>query len=168
MKAIAFCSLVLILQNSIFSQEYRKIELEAIINASPEEVWNCWITEEGIKSFFAPKCDIEFKIGGKYECYFTLTNPVGQQGSEDCKILSYLPYKMLSFSWGGRAKIHPTVRKEKTWVVIEFGKMDNNKTKLRFTNLGYKKGEEWDDAYDYFQNAWSGVLKQLEQKYQNK
>ncbi len=162
----AFFLIIVINIGMTMAQEYRKIELEEIINASPVELWNCWTTEEGIKSFFAPKCDIEFKIGGKYECYFTLNNPVGQQGSEDCKILSYLPYKMLSFSWGGRAGKHPTVRKEKTWVVIEFEKMDNGKTKLKFTNLGYKEGKEWDDAYEFFQNAWKGVLKELKQKYE--
>jgi len=162
---ITIVFMIVLSRGMSMAQEYRKIELEAMINASPEEVWNCWTTEEGIKSFFAPECDIELKIGGKYECYFTLTNEVGQRGSEDCKILSYLPYKMLSFSWGGRAGKHPTVRKEKTWVVIEFIRMDNKKTKLTFTNLGYKNGEEWDDAYDYFRNAWAGVLKTLEQKF---
>jgi len=165
MKTITLCSLVLLMQNLIFSQEGRKIELVEEINTDVIEVWNCWTTEEGIKSFFAPECDIEFKIGGKYECYFTLTNEIGLRGSEDCKILSYLPYKMLSFSWGGRAKIHPTVRKEKTWVVIEFEKLGKNTTKIKFTNLGYKDGEEWDDAYTFFTNAWAGVLKQLKEKY---
>jgi len=166
MKNMIIFTLLIVLPSLTFSQEGRKIELVEDINADVIDVWNCWTTEEGIKSFFAPECDIDLKIGGKYECYFTLTNPVGSRGSEDCKVLSYLPYKMLSFQWGGRAGKHPTVRQEKTWVVIEFEKLNENRTRIVFTNLGYKDGAEWDDAYEFFSNAWASVLRQLKEKYE--
>ncbi|MBX2913558.1 MAG: SRPBCC domain-containing protein [Cyclobacteriaceae bacterium] len=166
MKIFLNFTILLIMPHLTFSQEGRKIELVEDINANVIEVWNDWTTEKGVKSFFAPECDIELKIGGKYECYFTLTNPVGLRGSEDCKVLSYLPYKMLSFQWGGRAGKHPTIRQEKTWVVIEFEKLDENKTRILFTNMGYRDGDEWDDAYNFFTTEWEGVLRQLKEKYE--
>jgi len=73
---------------------------------------------------------------------------------------------MLSFQWGGRAGKHPTIRQEKTWVVIEFEKLDENKTRILFTNMGYRDGDEWDDAYNFFTTEWEGVLRQLKEKYE--
>jgi uncharacterized protein YndB with AHSA1/START domain len=135
----------------------RTIHLETTIHTTIDKAWNCWTTNEGIRSFFAPECDVELKIGGKFEMYFLLQHEKGLRGSEDCKILSYLPEKMLSFSWNAPPEI-PTIRKQRTWVVLHFEVQADEKVCVTLDNLGYGQGDDWNEAYDYFCNAWKSVL----------
>ena len=70
----------------------------------PADVWKCWTTSEGFKSFSECDSTIELKVGGPFEIYFRANNPEGERGSEGCKILSYEPGSMLSFSWNAPPK----------------------------------------------------------------
>lgn len=72
---------------------------EVIVSATTDQVWQAWTTSEGARTFFSENAEIELRSGGKYEILFVKDNPVGQQGSEGCRVLSYLPKKMLSFEW---------------------------------------------------------------------
>ena len=134
---------------------YKKI----VVPLPIKKVWKAWTDKKEIINFFAPKAGIELEIGGMYELYFLLDNPPGLQGSEGAKILSYIPEKMLSFSWNAPPE-YPEIRKQKTWVVIFFeGK--EKKTSLELYHFGWKKGKDWNEVYDYFQNAWELVLKRF-------
>jgi uncharacterized protein YndB with AHSA1/START domain len=75
------------------------IQKERIVPFSLTESWSKWTTHEGLKTFFGRDNKIELEIGGNFEIYFLMDNPVGLRGSETCKILSFLPREMLSFSW---------------------------------------------------------------------
>ncbi|QSE98251.1 SRPBCC family protein [Fulvivirga lutea] len=135
----------------------KKITLEVPVKV----IWDKWTTEGGIKSFFAKKCKVQLEIGGAFEMYFLLGNQQGLQGSEGCKILSYLPEKMLSFSWNAPPE-YPTVRGIHTWVVLLF-KESGAHTELTLTHLGWGTGEEWDKVYAYFENAWDFVFNKLKE-----
>ena len=133
---------------------------EIVIPARISTVWKAWTEEKELIKFFAPEAEIELKIGGKYEMYFILDNPPGSRGGEGNRILSFVPQKMLSFEWNAPPK-YPNVRKEKTWCVLFFDKLDLNSTKIRFYQLGWQEGEEWDQVYDYFEKVWDYVLENL-------
>jgi uncharacterized protein YndB with AHSA1/START domain len=141
---------------------HHSIEIYAEVN----EIWNRWTTEKGIKSFFASDCDIELKIGGKYEIYFLPDAEYGQKGSEGCKVLSYLPNRFFSFSWNAPPNF-PDIRKKgpKTWVVIEITKLKNS-TKVDLYHYGWKESEEWKKVYEYFDVAWKKVLQWLAQSFE--
>lgn len=143
----------------------KKLKKEIILNAPTAEVWKKWTTTEGITSFFAPKANIELAIGGKFELYFLLDNPTGQQGSEDCKILSFLPEKMLSFSWNAPPQF-PTVRNQKHWYVLEFNEINENESQLQLTGIGWQDSDEWNEVYNYFDKAWSMVLDNLKKSFE--
>jgi uncharacterized protein YndB with AHSA1/START domain len=135
----------------------KEIEIEADVDL----LWKKFTTEEGLLSFFAPSVNFQFEIGGSFEMLFDLKKPIGLQGSEDCKILSFLPQKMISFSWNNPPKFEQ-IRDEKTWVVIQFQQIESNKTRIILTHLGWKDGPKWEGAYEYFDTAWDIVLKRLE------
>jgi uncharacterized protein YndB with AHSA1/START domain len=135
----------------------KEIDIETDI----ELIWNKFTTREGLISFFAPKVNFQLTVGGPFEMLFDLKMPIGLQGSEDCKILSFLPYKMISFSWNNPPKFEQ-IRDEKTWVVVEFEKVEKNKTHVKLTHLGWYDDPKWESAYQYFDNAWNIVLKRLE------
>ncbi|MBC8386186.1 MAG: SRPBCC domain-containing protein [Candidatus Cloacimonetes bacterium] len=145
----------------------KHIYQEIVIPARLAAVWNAWTVKEELTKFFAPEAEIEMKIGGKYEMYFLLKNPVGSRGGEGNRILSFVPQKMLSFEWNAPPNF-PNVRQEKTWCVLFFDKLDLNSTRIRFYHLGWQEGDEWDQVYDYFQKAWDSVLGNLKKYFENK
>lgn len=142
----------------------RMLVKEAVVNASPEAVFKLWTTPEGIKEFLDVKARVELRVGGRMELLFGADKePAGQQGSEGCQILSYIPNRMLSFSWNAPPKF-PAEREKRTWVVLMFDPVDGSaggKTRVRLTHLGFGAGENWDGVYGYFDRAWTGVLAKL-------
>jgi uncharacterized protein YndB with AHSA1/START domain len=138
----------------------RVIQKEVTVAAPVAEIWQAWTTEEGVLTFFAPKANVELAIGGRYEMLFDPEAPPGLQGGEGLKILSYLPGEMLSFDWNAPPK-YPDVRKERTWVVVQFEPVDADTTRIKFTHLGWQEGEEWDQVFEYFKQAWDVVLGRL-------
>lgn len=139
----------------------KRIRKEITVNASIDRVWKAWTTAKFAVDFFAPKANIELIVGGPYELLFDLDAPVGSQGSEGVKVLSYLPEEMLSFEWSAPPEF-PTVRKQRTWVVVQFSALDNGKTRVRLTHLGWREGEEWNKVFEYFKRAWDVVLGRLQ------
>jgi len=143
----------------------KHIYKEIIIPAQVSQVWNAWTVKEELIKFFAPDAEIDMRIGGKYEMYFLLENPPGLKGGEGNRILSFVPQKMLSFEWNAPPQF-PNVRQEKTWCVLFFDKIDLNSTKIQFYQFGWKDGNEWDQVYEYFQDAWDYVLNNLKKYFE--
>lgn len=122
-----------------------------------EDMWKIWTTSEGLARLFDSKNKIELTPFGAFEIYFIEDNPPGLKGSETCQILSFLPEKMLSFTWNAPPQFE-SVRnsKYKTWVVLNF-----EPNKVTLTHLGWPDDKEWEPVYEYFENAWDMVLGSL-------
>lgn len=142
----------------------RCLHKEIVVQTSLDAVWHAWTTNAGIDAFFSKGPKIELRIGGPYELYMGMTEPdkSGLRGSEGCKVLSYIPREMLSFEWNFPPKV-PTLRNAhaKTHVVLRFEELPGGRVRLRFDQLGWKDGEDWDAGYAYFDKAWDWVLQQL-------
>jgi uncharacterized protein YndB with AHSA1/START domain len=145
--------------------QQQMIRKQVIVSASVKAVWDAWTTPEGPITFFAPRANIRLAVGGPYELFFDPDAPKGSQGSEDLKILSFLPMEMLSFEWSAPPQ-YLTVRKgQRTWVVVQFYPCGQNEVQVRLTHLGWKKGDEWDKVFQYFKHAWDIVLGRLEHRF---
>jgi uncharacterized protein YndB with AHSA1/START domain len=138
----------------------REIRKEVVVAASPFDVWKRWTTKAGVGTFFAPHARIDLAIGGAYEMIFMPEAPAGSRGSEGCTILSFLPGKMLSFTWNAPPHI-PDVRKELSWVVVFLEPVEGGKTRVLLVHQGWKTGEGWDKAFGYFDRAWELVVARL-------
>jgi uncharacterized protein YndB with AHSA1/START domain/uncharacterized protein YciI len=145
-------------------QSDKVIYKEVIVKAPRNDVWKAWTTTEGLKSFFSEVVKMELRVGGPFEIYFGPESAVGMRGSEDCKILSFLPQEMLSFEWNAPPDFGD-LRYQFTRVVIMFESVDSAQTKVRFTQLGWGKGEGWEKVYDYFDKAWAYVLSNLQKSF---
>lgn len=145
----------------------KQIVKTVTISQPLDTVWSWWTTHEGLKTFFGSDNRIELIPGGAFEIYFILDNPVGQRGSESCKVLSFLPKKYFSFSWNAPPQFDEIRRSDhKTWVIIEFNPVSNNQTEITLTHMGWPKDEKWTPAFDYFNEAWETVMNRLSQKSQ--
>jgi uncharacterized protein YndB with AHSA1/START domain len=135
----------------------RTIKLEIVVNAPAEKVWRAWTTRDGIKSFFAPDCDIDLRVLGKYDILFVPSAPVGKRGAEGNLVLAIQEGKMLSFTWDAPPTF-PDIRKQRTSVVIRLMQLEQNKTKVFFTQSGWGEGEQWNKVHDYFVKAWGEIV----------
>lgn len=147
----------------------RVLEKEVIVRASPADVWRSWTTPEGIAEFFSPESRIDLRIGGAYELYMGMKEPdeTGKRGSEGCKLLSYIPQEMLAFEWNFPPKVM-ALRKAGalTQVVLRFEDIGDGQVKIRFAQVGWKKGKDWDEGYAYFDKAWSFVMANLKKHFE--
>ena len=135
----------------------RSLVKETDVAATPTEVWSAWISNEGIASWWGPAAsNIELSIGGAFEILFSLDPPVGQRGSEGCRILSYVPGESLAFTWN--APPHLPLRSANTWVVLTFVETTPGSTAVRLVHTGFLAGSDWDDYMAYFDSAWDYVL----------
>lgn len=141
------------------------IRKEVTVSAPVDSVWDTWTTTEGVTTFFSREAHIELRIGGPYEIYFILDAPDGMRGSEDCRILGYLPKKMLSFEWNAPPTFGE-LRNIRTQVVLQFEEAGENQVRVILSHIGWGKGEDWDKLYEYFDEAWSRVLENLRQRFE--
>ena len=138
-------------------QSGKVVHKTATVPLTAKEAWKAWTTSEEVTRFGPPKANIDLRVGGRYEWLFLEDAPEGQRGSEDCLILSFLPERMLSFEWNAPPQL-PNARRQRTVVVILFDEKEPGETTIDFTHFGFGVGEEWDQTYAYFDNAWSRVL----------
>ena len=134
----------------------KSLTKEIEVAAPPREVWDAWTSNEGIASWWGPpKTNVELRIGGPFEIHFSLEEPEGLQGSEGCRVLSYVPGESFAFTWN--APPHLPLRKTNTWVVLTFSEVSGG-TAVRLVHTGFLEGPDWDDYMAYFDTAWGYVL----------
>jgi len=136
---------------------HRVIRGQVIVEAPVEQVWDACTTEEGVKSFFAPACNIDLRVDGSYEILFDPAAEPGQRGAEGVRILALEPKRMLSITWNAPPDM-PYVRKQWTHVVIRFEELRGDRTRVALTHDGWGEGKEWDEAFAYFTKAWRDVV----------
>jgi uncharacterized protein YndB with AHSA1/START domain len=142
-----------------------QLEKAVIVEATPEEVWRAWTTVEGVRSFFAPDANVDLRVGGAYEIYFDTGAAEGQKGSEGCRILSYVPGQMLSFSWNAPPQFEKVRGEKAQWVVLFFAPVGERRTLVRLLELGWRDTEEDLQVYRYFDKAWEFVLANLARRF---
>ena len=117
----------------------RVIRGEVVVAAPPDEVWEAWTTAEGIKSFFAPDCNVECRVGGPYEIFFDPDAPTGQKGGEGLEILALQPKVMLAFTWNAPPRM-ADVRQQRTHVVIRLHSLGERRTRVTLWHDGWGVG----------------------------
>jgi len=170
----------------------RTIRLEAIVNASPSEVYRRWTTEEGVKNFLAPAAHIDARSGGEYTIVFVPDkDPQGlSHGTSGARVLRAEPGKRLWFEWitfasdaslgANGPPIVPVAMRNTpplpTWVEIELepANAQGTTTLVKFAHYGFpQKGfpqrsvphKKWDEALRWFTIQWRGVLDRLQQSF---
>jgi uncharacterized protein YndB with AHSA1/START domain len=135
----------------------RAILGDVVVEAPVADVWEAWTTEPGIRSFFAPDCHIEPRVDGLYEIFFDSSVAPGSRGSEGMRILAFEPGRMLAFTWNAPPHL-PHVRNQRTSVVLRFFDLDGRRTRVTLRHGGWGEGDEWNQAFAYFERAWNDVV----------
>ena len=141
------------------------IDVETVVNAPLIDVWQAWTTNEGAQQFFAPKTEIDLRLGGDFHILFNPDGSPGTRGAEHETILSYLPMRMLSFEWGAPPQFAHS-RAHECSVVVLFDPVDQKSTRVRLVHHGFTErmrefpehAEEYRKTREYFAQAWPTVL----------
>lgn len=139
------------------------IRASVVVQSPLDTVWWKWTTHDGLKTFFGEENRMSLTLCGPFEIYFSMKAPEGGRGSEGCKVLSYIPKDMLSFSWNAPPSF-PDIRNgdHHTWVVVTFTPLSSGTTEVTLRHFGWLEGREWEKVYEYFVRAWPRVLESLE------
>jgi uncharacterized protein YndB with AHSA1/START domain len=141
------------------------IELGAVVRATPEAAFEAWTTSAGLKAFLGVESVVRLEPGGPFELHFAPKAPEGKRGSEGCQVLTWIPSRLLSFSWNA-PPLFPRAREARTRVVLEFEREDAAHTRVWLTHTGFREAaakdaetlEEWKKVRAYFEKAWPQVL----------
>ena len=136
----------------------KQIVTSIVVPAPLSSVWHGWSTGEGFGAFLGARATIELWRGGKFEVIFLEDAEPGQQGSEGCTVISFVPHEMISFTWNAPPD-QPFVRNHDymTWVAVFFKEVEGG-TEVRLVHTGWPEGPAWQIAFDYFSKAWPWVL----------
>lgn len=144
----------------------RAVAHERVVARPRAEVWALWSSAEGVTRWLCDEAKIELCPGGAYEIYFLLDQPPGRRGSETCRVLSFVPGRMLSFTWNAPPHLERT-RHQHTWVVVELADAPEGATRVAITHTGWPASglaaePQWAETFAYFDRAWGRVLDSLE------
>lgn len=132
------------------------------VSAPVEDVWWAWTTDAGIRSWLVDDSRVELRVGGPYEWYFLTEAEPGGRGSEGCQVIGFQAPTMLTFTWNAPPHL-AEARAQRSVVLLRLRPDDEDEgTRVELTQLGWGEGGEWDEAYDYFDPAWDGVLTALQ------
>ncbi len=143
----------------------RSLDKSVVVPAGVDAVWQAWTTTEGVTSFFAPAAEVQARVGGAFRIYFDPGAEPGQRGADDMRILAIQPKRMLSFDWNAPPSL-PQARQQRTFVVVRLHPVDERSTRVTLHHTGWGDGGEWDQAYRYFDRAWTQVLAGLQERFE--
>ena len=144
----------------------RMIRKTVEVSAEPAAVFAAWTRAESLRAWLVPDARVELRIGGPFELLFDMDQPEGLRGSEGCRVLAWVPDRLLAFTWNAPPHF-PEIRGLHTWVVVELSATEAG-TRMHITHLGWPDsgfvdGSRWPEVFAYFERAWgmvTGALKQ--------
>ncbi len=143
----------------------RSLMKEAVVTIPISQMWGAWTMVEGVVTFFAPKANVELRVGGLYELFFDLQAPIGFQGTEGCKVLHVEPQSSFGFEFIAPLQF-PNVRRLKTRVDLDLKEVQMGAlNKVLLVHSGFLGGEEWDAAFEFFNWSWDLVLARFQRRF---
>jgi len=131
--------------------------LEVTVPASQAEVWKAFTTSAGLSTWLTPGAVVDLREGGEWTAHY----PGGHTGGGT--ILGFVPMSEMTLSAMAPEQF-PHVRAERTTVKFEFIPQ-GDATLVRWTQTGWKDGDEWDKAYDYLAKGNPMLLDTLRRRF---
>jgi uncharacterized protein YndB with AHSA1/START domain len=149
--------------------EDRFVRNEAVIHAPVSELWKSFQTPEGIQKMWSvPKADVDFRPGGRIRTTYDATGTLGDDGTIVNEIVTLEPERVLVLK-SIAPKNAPDYVQEicKTgWTVLRFEPLSPTSTRLTITGLGYKDGELYDKAFEFFKQGNGWTLEKMQEAFE--
>lgn len=146
----------------------RIIKEVVTLNCSPQVAFS-YFSENGLlQQWLAPKADVEMKVGGKYELFWSPDDTDKTNNSTlGCKVLAVDPPYYFNMEWRGNKDHKGFMNNVRplTNVSVVFSSVASNQTRVTLLHTGWRQGKDWDGAYSFFEKAWARAFKVLEEKF---
>ena len=143
--AACFCALAM--------AEGRILRVEGVVHAPVAELWGSFQTPAGIQKLWSvPKADVDFRPGGRIRTSYDATGTLGDAGTIVNEIVTLEPERVLVLKSIAPENAPDYVKAicETGWTVLRFEPLSPTSTRVSITGLGYKEGELYDKAYEFF------------------
>ncbi len=147
------------------------IQLQVEINCDINTAFDMFTQNRLLESWLTEKAEVEPKVGGKFELFWVPENRE-HDSTIGCKITGIEKNKFLCFSWKGPTQYEAFMNfaDPLTHVIACFSQENNNsnKTTIHLFHTGWRKAPEWQEARNWFQEAWVNAFEVLKEKIKNK
>lgn len=145
----------------------RILRTEAVINATPEELWKAYTTKEGLETWMVPLAEVDLRIGGTIRTnYDAAAGPRGP-GSIVYYILAYEPNRMIATKFLAPGNDSMTKVSEATWTVTTLEPVSPTRTRVTTVMIGWGDGPDWDKPYETFRRSNEQAMQQLQQRFEH-
>lgn len=143
------------------------ISLSAELKCGAQRAFEMFTVDELLASWLCDKADVDSREGGKFELFWN--PPPENVGTVGCKVTGIQRNKFVSFDWKGPTMFDGFMNKADplTHVVVFFvpdGGTGASHTFVHLIHSGWGRSSEWEEARQWFEEAWDGALSKLEKK----
>jgi uncharacterized protein YndB with AHSA1/START domain len=162
---LAFNSLNAQVFNTSYVTQYgeKVLQLSIVVPTNVDEVWKLFTTDEGLKKWIAPVAKIDMKTGGSIRTNYDPSKTVDDTTSIKLDIINYIEDEMLTLKVNLNNSFPAEAKKEDKNLqeILQFVKLDKNKTKIVSTMVGWGQGSHWDKAYNFFEKGNDWTFKEI-------
>lgn len=131
-----------------------------------------WFTKNSLlESWLTTVADVDPVVGGKFELFW---NPDDRaiDSTLGCIITAIEPGQLLAFEWKGPKQFKDFMNQPNalTHVVVAFipiKKDADEITTVHLIHTGWQNSPGWDEARQWFENAWSHTFEELKKQVQS-
>lgn len=159
--------LVLAFGSWAWAQE-RTLVVSGVLNAPPEEVYECFTTAEGLtKSWGVANAKVDFRQGGQIRTAYDLATDLDSPEAIVNTILAYEPGRMLAIKATPPANAPAWLLAicESGFTVIRLDPAGPGRTLLTCTGTGYREGPLYDQAYAFFKEGNDWTIRRMQEAF---
>jgi uncharacterized protein YndB with AHSA1/START domain len=123
--------------------------LGTTLDAPVEQVWDLLSTSNGLRSWMAPVVEIELRNGGRWEASYDPTQEIGEPGNIINEVVAFIPGRLLVLRVDRAPRDYPLELElvRETRAIFELESLDDQRTRLTVSGVGYGSGSAWDSIY---------------------
>lgn len=146
---------------------HRVLQITAVVNASLDDVWKAFTTDDGFKRWAVPVTHITLGNDGMMESSYEITSKIGDPDNIKNRIIAYLPQKLIVLQNAHVPKGAPfdPVLIASIRTIITFEPVDATHTRVIEAQVGYGEGAGYDDMYTHFRAGNAYALHTLAQSF---
>ena len=141
------------------------IQIKIEINCDIHRAFDLFTIDTLLESWLTKKAEVTLEVGGKYELFWEPENR-DVNSTIGCTITGFEKNKYIAFDWKGPVQFQNFMNSSDplTHVIVFFSAKhdDPTKTVIYLFHTGWGNDNDWQQARDYFENAWSMALKELQ------
>lgn len=132
---------------------------------SRDRAWELFTVSGELESWLTTSAEVEPRIGGKYELFW---NPADRENDSTigCRVTALSPGELIAFEWKGASQ-HKTFMNDVrplTHVTVSIIPVDDEATDVHLVHSGWRDGAEWDEARQWFEQAWASAFEALQER----